>query len=144
MQLSPEEILVSPSPGTSPAGGALPEAQENRHLGISSGSRSTITQASSTPHYQPCLHALSLTSRPSKQLAFFCKCHQKGVGRSYRTKTFNNLTWGSAPLSEPGVQAGAGPGSLLFEQQIYSEAQRANNSAPCWAQVDDQPCTGRG
>lgn len=52
MQLSPEEILVSPSPGTSPAGRALPEAQENRHLGISSGSRSTIRQLLKKYYFQ--------------------------------------------------------------------------------------------
>lgn len=49
----PRKILVNPSPGTSQAGGALLRLEEeNRHLGISSGSRSTIRQLLKKYYFQ--------------------------------------------------------------------------------------------
>lgn len=52
MQLSPEGILVSPSPGTSRQVELFRRLEENRHLGISSGSRSTIRQLLKKYYFQ--------------------------------------------------------------------------------------------
>lgn len=49
----PRKVLVSPSPGASQAGGALRRLEEeNRHLGMSSGSRSTIRQLLKKYYFQ--------------------------------------------------------------------------------------------
>lgn len=76
-----------------------------------------------------CLHELSLALIPSKQLIiFFCKCQQKGLGKNYRKKSFNNLTRGSVPLSRSRLEQGQADFSLVYCIYIIPTHPPSNSS----------------